>query len=63
MIGQLEPLLTTADVALIARVDKRTVQRWIREGQLEAVKGGHRLLVSRECLDAFLRPAGQGGER
>lgn len=37
-------LLTPAEVALLFRVDPKTVTRWAKEGKLDAIRtlGGHR---------------------
>ena len=39
-----EPLLSPGDVALMFRVDPKTVTRWAKEGKLTAIRtlGGHR---------------------
>jgi len=44
------PLLTTAEVAAIFRVDPKTVQRWGRSGKLTAIRtlGGHRRYIEAE---------------
>lgn len=39
-----DDLLTPAEVALLFRVDPKTVTRWAKEGKLESIRtlGGHR---------------------
>ena len=39
-----EPLLTTAEVATMFRVDPKTVARWAKAGKLTSIRtlGGHR---------------------
>jgi excisionase family DNA binding protein len=37
MLSVPEPLLTAKEVATVFRVDPRTVQRWAKNGDLEAV--------------------------
>jgi excisionase family DNA binding protein len=39
-----EPLLTPAEVAVIFRVDPKTVTRWAKAGKLNSIRtlGGHR---------------------
>ena len=39
-----EPLLTTAEVATMFRVDPKTVTRWAKAGKLTSIRtlGGHR---------------------
>lgn len=50
-----EPMLTTADVAGALQVHERTVRKWIRAGELEAVNLGSALRVRREDLEDFMR--------
>ena len=51
-------LFGVAAVAQRLGVHPETVRRWIREGRLEAVYAGKKLLVTEEHLQAFLEPAG-----
>lgn len=52
-------LLTPAETATHARVDRSTVYRWIRTGQLRAVRVGPRAIrVRAEDLDELLTPVG-----
>jgi excisionase family DNA binding protein len=43
-IAATEPLLTPAEVALMFRVDPKTVTRWAKAGKLTSIRtlGGHR---------------------
>lgn len=54
--------LTVEDVARIARVTVRTVNRWCRDGRLKAARVGRRWLIKRaalaELLDSPLLPEG-----
>ena len=45
-----EPLLTPAEVAVMFRVDPKTVTRWARAGKLTSIRtlGGHRRYRERE---------------
>ena len=47
--------LTTADVSLTLRVHPNTVRRWIKTGELRAIKFGHgrTLRVPRAELERF----------
>lgn len=56
---EIEQLLTPAEVALIFRVDPKTVTRWAKAGKLSSIRtpGGHRRF-SREEVFA-LRDAGR----
>ena len=59
-------LYTTQEVARLLRVSQRTVQDWIREGALTAVRYGRLLRVRQADLATFgevlnQRPGGRGG--
>ena len=47
------PLYTTDEVAKLLRVSQRTVQVWIRDGTLTAVRYGRLLRIRHEDLVAF----------
>ena len=47
------PLYTTHEVATLLRVSQRTVQDWIREGTLTAVRYGRLLRVRQADLASF----------
>lgn len=48
--------MTVRQVADMLQVHPQTVQRWIREGQLDAYRVGDRLLrVTVDAVEAFLR--------
>jgi len=54
-IEEMGKLLKTREVAKILGVKPRTVSKWIREGELRAVKiNGHTWRVRREDLDNFI---------
>lgn len=50
-------LLTPAEVAVMLRVNPKTVTRWARAGKLRSIRtlGGHRRFYRHEVL-ALLRP-------
>ncbi len=58
-----EPLLTPAEVAVMFRVDARTVTRWANEGRLTSIKtlGGHRRYREAE-VRALLAAGSQSGD-
>ena len=47
------PLYTTGEVATLLRVSQRTVQVWIRDGMLTAVRYGRLLRIRQADLAAF----------
>jgi len=47
------PLLTTAEVAKLLRVHQRTVQEWIRTGELPALRFGRVLRIRQADLVTF----------
>lgn len=52
--------LTVRQVADILQVHPQTVQRWIREGRLDAYRVGDRLLrVTVDAVETFLRERGR----
>lgn len=53
MAEELE-FLTPKEVAGILRVSPRTIQRWVKEGKLRAVKVGKLWRIPREALDELL---------
>ena len=54
-LDQLDPLLSTEEVAEYLGVGQATVYRWCREGSLPAVKIGRRWRVRRSALEEFVR--------
>jgi excisionase family DNA binding protein len=46
-------LYTTEEVAQLLKTTRRTVQRWIRDGKLQAVQVGGQYRVKQEALVAF----------
>jgi excisionase family DNA binding protein len=47
------PLYTTQEVARLLRVSQRTVQEWVRAGELTAVRYGRLLRIRQTDLAAF----------
>jgi excisionase family DNA binding protein len=54
-------LLTIDEVAELLRLGKRTVERYVGEGEIASVKIGRRRLVERAELERFLRQAQKRG--
>jgi excisionase family DNA binding protein len=54
-------LLTIDEVADRLRVGKRSVERWVAEGEIASVKIGRRRLVAETELERFLRLAQKRG--
>ena len=50
---QASALLTTGEVAVMFRVDPKTVTRWAQAGKLSAVRtlGGHRRFLESEVME------------
>lgn len=46
---------TIEEVSEMLKVAYMTVYRWIRSGQLEAIKAGKQYRVSKKSLDSFLK--------
>ncbi len=55
-------LLTPAEVAVMFRVDPKTVSRWAKDGKITSIRtlGGHRRFRETEVL-ALLRGDREGG--
>ena len=52
--------MTIRQVADMLQTHPQTVQRWIREGRLDAYRVGDRILrITPEALEAFLRERGR----
>jgi len=51
---QINKLLTVQDVAHIMGVKAKTVYRWIKSGELEAVKIGRLLRITEAALQRFI---------
>ncbi|MBD3329355.1 helix-turn-helix domain-containing protein [Candidatus Dojkabacteria bacterium] len=49
-----EQYYTLEEVAEMLKVTYMTVYRWIKSGQLEAVKAGKQYRVSKKCLNEFI---------
>lgn len=54
-------LLTPSEAAYALSVSDRTVHRWIRHGDLPAVRVGGRYRITREAVQSMVRPAHEGG--
>ncbi len=52
-------LLTVEDLAALLRVDRWTVRRWIRAGQIPAVRLGGRFYVPRRAFEELIMAAGR----
>ncbi|MCA1731757.1 MAG: helix-turn-helix domain-containing protein [Actinobacteria bacterium] len=52
---QLDPLLSTEEVAEYLGIGQATIYHWCREGRLPAVKIGRRWRVRRTALEGFVR--------
>lgn len=48
--------LTPEEVATICRVTRRTVYRWLEEGELSAYRAGRGWRISRQQLEEFMDP-------
>jgi excisionase family DNA binding protein len=47
---------TTEEIATLLKVNPETVRRWVRSGDLKAVKlGGKYNRISQQALDAFIQ--------
>lgn len=51
-----EDIMSRQDVAAELSVTTRTVDRWIKTGQLKAYKIGRQVRIKREDLDAAFTP-------
>jgi excisionase family DNA binding protein len=56
-----EPLLTPGEVAILFRVDPKTVSRWARAGKIRSIKtaGGHRRFKESEVRRLLAEEGGQ----
>lgn len=60
----IEPLLTAAELAVIARVHVRTIRRWHELGEIPAgLRIGAVVRWRRDEIEAFLRNSGKPGRR
>jgi excisionase family DNA binding protein len=48
-------VLTTADVAVMLKKSRRTIEHWVRNGYLSSIKIGHSVFFEREQLLSDLR--------
>ena len=51
----IEPLLTTDETAVVCKVNEKTVIRWIKAGDLPAIRLGRQYRIRRRDLELFLR--------
>jgi len=58
-----QEMLTTEEAAAILRMRPDSLVRKIKRDEIPGVKIGKRWLISRETLDALLRPPTAQGER
>jgi excisionase family DNA binding protein len=54
--------LLAAEAIAELRTSKSTLHRWIRAGELPAVRVGNTVRIRRCDLEAFMRPAARGAE-
>lgn len=54
---------TPKEVAEILKVDYYTVLRWIKRGELEAVRFGNKWRISSEALEKFINQCKVGNRR
>jgi excisionase family DNA binding protein len=57
------PSVTVRDAARRARVDERTVRRWLADGRLRATRGRHGWRIPNGALAPFLEPPADGPGR
>ena len=56
-------LLSIQEVAQITGLHEITVRRYVRSGELEAVRIGRRIRVRREAVDRLMKPMHPGPAR
>lgn len=58
---QIDPdeIVSTEDVARMAGVDTRTVQRWCKTGELKNFRVGRDYIIFKKDADAFLAKRGK----
>jgi excisionase family DNA binding protein len=59
-IDRRHTFVSTREAARFVGVAQRTLQHWIREGKIEAVRVGGRYMVLCESLEQFIRLADGG---
>ena len=61
-INEVRTLLTPAEVAMLFRVDPKTVTRWAQAGKLHAIRtlGGHRRFDRAEVMEKLDQIQGAG---
>jgi excisionase family DNA binding protein len=60
-VTDLEPVVSVRQLARLWSVHPTTIKRWIRAGDLTAVRVGAQLRVTRESAEAFLRRQNENG--
>jgi excisionase family DNA binding protein len=58
-----EPDLTTDEVAAALRLNRVTIQRWLKSGRLRGYQIGRSWRVPREAMEELRAAAQRGGER
>ena len=63
--SNIDPMLTTSEVARILNVHINTVRRWSNEGKLKSFRIGSRgdRRFRKEDIDSFFSKSGRGKER
>jgi excisionase family DNA binding protein len=56
-----QDLLTPDEIATIYRVTRATVRRWVKSGELPALKVGTQYRIRRSDLDNFIQEARKEG--
>jgi excisionase family DNA binding protein len=54
-VERLEPLLSVADVGTVLGVSRSSAWRLVRDGELEFVRVGSRVLVEQQTVRGFIR--------
>lgn len=52
----MESLLTTEQVAVRLQVHEETVRRYVRSGELPAIRKGRLIRITSKAVDEFLKP-------
>ena len=55
----LTDLLTVTEAAAYMRVHPKTVRRWVRDGRLDCLRAGNRILFDPRSLALWLRGVGE----
>ncbi|WP_235736530.1 BldC family transcriptional regulator [Nocardioides alcanivorans] len=59
--GEVDNLLTPAEVAALFRVDPKTVTRWAKAGKISSIRtlGGHRRFRKEEIMSLLQEQSGE----